>query len=973
MIPFRSVVLGLVLLVIAIRPCHGEPSLNRTNLLEFRDSQKKVAPVRTKLDWGKRREEIITGMEEVMGPLPGKDKRCPLDVRVEEEKDCGDYVQRRLTYASEPGSRVPAYLLVPKCALDGREKFPAVLCLHPTDMQVGYQCIIGPQGNSVPYAAELARRGFVVLAPAYPLMANYQPDLKALGYRSGTMKAIWDNVRGLDLLDDLAYVQRGNYAVVGHSLGGHNAIFTAVFDSRIRTVVSSCGFDSFRDYHDGNIAGWTQERYMPRLADYPAGRTPFDFYELIAALAPRVCFINAPQRDSNFKWQSVDRIAAEAGKVYRLLGASGALMVEHPDCDHSFPPAMREKAYAVIEQNAEAIPADLPLPASPPSKEGWLKNANILQPWGPSEARDIADPWGRPQRITRELGFNTIVILPREAHNASSDPKDHETEAQFRRALVAYRAAGYHIILYTSIQACGMTAEYDDGRLTREHPDWWQRDPAGQPVTVYGHPWLCPSTPAREYCLDYALRLAQLYHPDGLLLDNNEFFQTAVGWTCHCASCTAAFRRYLRLRFGEGQTRRLFGAAPETLDIPSQPGPLFSVWLRWRNRVWAGINESYRAHLRAIDSRMILFGNTQYLCGNGLLATDQQFEHEDIIVSESCNLGSWQMSEKMVLGGAVAEGRSVWNYIGTFVDSADYSGLKPPGVVGPLIAATLAHGARPWIVDGFDDGQTNAAARAQMADLLGWHAAHPEYFAGQPWTPVGVVISLDSRNLLGRPEIPPHLASLLQNGVPVAGIRDDKITAASLKPFRVVTLETAGCLNQRAACALAEWVRRGGILIAASDAGSYDELGRRRTSSVLWEMLGLDEMRDGEIAVGKGWVMVPPAGTFATAAVKHTRKFSFAPQTGSGLEIVPRRTGGSMLLQVVRHGEETPNASILLPASLRPHGRNVEWITPGQRRPRTLPLISNAEGWTITLAHPPVFSIVRLSMSEASSREQEKN
>ena len=30
----------------------------------------------------------------------------------------------------------------------------------------------------------------MVLAPAYPLMAGYQPDLKALGYQSGTMKAI---------------------------------------------------------------------------------------------------------------------------------------------------------------------------------------------------------------------------------------------------------------------------------------------------------------------------------------------------------------------------------------------------------------------------------------------------------------------------------------------------------------------------------------------------------------------------------------------------------------------------------------------------------------------------------------------------------------------------------------------------------------------------------------------------------------
>src|SRR5205807_3270171 len=140
------------------------------------------------------------------------------------------------------------------------------------------------------------------------LMANYQPDLKALGYRSGTMKAIWDNIRALDLLESLAFVKRQRFGALGHSLGGHNAIFTAVFDPRIAVVVSSCGFDSFQDYMDGDIKGWTSERYMPRLLEYRArlAEIPFDFYELIGALAPRLVFISAPRGDTNFKWRSVD-------------------------------------------------------------------------------------------------------------------------------------------------------------------------------------------------------------------------------------------------------------------------------------------------------------------------------------------------------------------------------------------------------------------------------------------------------------------------------------------------------------------------------------------------------------------------------------------------------------------------------------------------------------------------------------------
>jgi pimeloyl-ACP methyl ester carboxylesterase len=172
------------------------------------------------------------------------------------------------------------------------------------------------------------------------------------------MKAIWDNIRALDVLESLPFVRRGGFGAIGHSLGGHNAIYTAVFEPRIKVIVSSCGFDSYRDYYSGDPAmwqkgkGWTQERYIPRLADY-AGRLqdiPFDFHGMIAALAPRRVFVSAPKGDDNFQWQSVDKIIATARKVYALYGVSDRLEVEHPDCAHDFPPEMRERAYKLLEQ-----------------------------------------------------------------------------------------------------------------------------------------------------------------------------------------------------------------------------------------------------------------------------------------------------------------------------------------------------------------------------------------------------------------------------------------------------------------------------------------------------------------------------------------------------------------------------------------------------------------------------------------------
>jgi dienelactone hydrolase len=292
------------------------------------------------------RDELLAGMEKVMGKFPASERRCDLDPQVAEEVDCGDYVRKFLTYQSEPGGRVPAYLLVPKANLLKKSrggKPIGILTLHQTHA-LGQKVVVGLGASpNDEYGVELAKRGFVCLAPAYPHLANYAPDLSR--YESGTMKAIWDNARGLDLLATWVGCDPERFGAIGHSLGGHNSLFTAAFDERIKVVATSCGFDSFRDYMNGNIKGWTSKRYMPKLLEFAPERYPFDFDTVLEAISPRRVFVNAPQGDTNFKWESVDRVVAKAKMESAVM-----VEVEHPDCQHSFPKEMREKAYRVIEE-----------------------------------------------------------------------------------------------------------------------------------------------------------------------------------------------------------------------------------------------------------------------------------------------------------------------------------------------------------------------------------------------------------------------------------------------------------------------------------------------------------------------------------------------------------------------------------------------------------------------------------------------
>src|SRR5690606_23538160 len=194
-------------------------------------------------------------------------------------------------------------------------KRPAMLCLHQT-IGIGKDEPAGLGGSTnLHYAKELAARGFVCIVPDYPSFGEYEYDfhgpLHTQNYASGTMKAIWNNIRAVDLLQSLPQVDADRIGCIGHSLGGHNSLYTAAFDERLKAVVTSCGFNAFHHYYGGNLAGWTSDRYMPLIREQyknDPDQVPFDFYEVLAAIAPRAIFVNAPLSDSNFEVTGVKKV-----------------------------------------------------------------------------------------------------------------------------------------------------------------------------------------------------------------------------------------------------------------------------------------------------------------------------------------------------------------------------------------------------------------------------------------------------------------------------------------------------------------------------------------------------------------------------------------------------------------------------------------------------------------------------------------
>jgi len=336
------------------------------DLTYYLDREGRRHEIRSAADWEKRREHILANMQLVMGRLPDATQRVPLNVKVIEEKQADLLTRRKISYQSDPFDRVTAWLLIPDAQSSGTDvpprtdgsgepsyrRMPAVLCLHQT-VGEGKDEPVGLAGSdNMHYALELAQRGYVTLAPDYPSLGEHAYDFSVNAeYASGTMKAIWDNIRAVDLLTSFPEVDSQRIGVIGHSLGGHNAMFTAAFDPRLKAIVSSCGFTTF---HKDDVPSWTGPRYMPRIATIyknEAKRLPFDFAEIVGSFAPRPFLACAATNDRDFDVSGVRDVIQAVRPVYTLLGKADCLQAIYPEGPHDFPPHARKRAYEFLDKH----------------------------------------------------------------------------------------------------------------------------------------------------------------------------------------------------------------------------------------------------------------------------------------------------------------------------------------------------------------------------------------------------------------------------------------------------------------------------------------------------------------------------------------------------------------------------------------------------------------------------------------------
>jgi pimeloyl-ACP methyl ester carboxylesterase len=310
----------------------------------------------------KQRHQILKNMQKAMGKLPERSDLPALDIRFTDSLKEATYTRYTIDFAVAENERIAAYLYIP-FQKGIPKKLPAMLVLHGTD-PLGKRVVDG-QGlkPNRAHARELAQRGYIVIAPDYPSFGDSKDyDFDNDRYKSGTMKGIFNHMRCVDLLQGRNDVDPEHIGVIGLSLGGHNSMFAGAFDTRLKVIVSSSGW-TLMDYYNigeegsrrygGRLGPWAQNRYMPLLRDkykLDGKKIPFDFDDVITAIAPRAFFSVSPLRDSNFDVNGVRKGIDKVSEIYDELGVKDNLQVRYPDAEHDFPVESRIEAYSFIDK-----------------------------------------------------------------------------------------------------------------------------------------------------------------------------------------------------------------------------------------------------------------------------------------------------------------------------------------------------------------------------------------------------------------------------------------------------------------------------------------------------------------------------------------------------------------------------------------------------------------------------------------------
>ncbi len=291
-----------------------------------------------KYEWDTYKAQLKNQIIKKTGALINK--KLPLNLKETGSLQMKGYTTKNIVFQTRPGIYATANLYIP----DGKGKFPGVIVMmgHSLEGRLydKYQAV----------GITLALNGYVSLC-IDPWGAGERTTIHGVFEDHGDENnlgaalmnvgeslmgiQITDNIRGVDLLCSLPYVDAHNIGATGSSGGGNQTMWLAAMDERVKAAVPVVSAGTFEAYVMGSPC------ICEVLTD---GLTFTEEAAVLASIAPRAIKMCNHQQDANaaFNPREMLRSYKNAKPVFKMLGAENNIAYDTFNLTHGYWPEDRQ-------------------------------------------------------------------------------------------------------------------------------------------------------------------------------------------------------------------------------------------------------------------------------------------------------------------------------------------------------------------------------------------------------------------------------------------------------------------------------------------------------------------------------------------------------------------------------------------------------------------------------------------------------
>lgn len=327
--------------------------------------------------WKQRAREVL---DSCLKPVPSAPKEFAPQIIAREKRN--GYEAQKIMFNISEWSRIPAYLLIP----EGKGPFPAIVMLHDhgAHFSIGKEKMVQPIGtgekeyvdsrkwveqcyDGVWVGDYYAQNGYVVLA-IDALFWNERGRKEGVDYNGQQALAsnlmqmgmnwcgiiTYDDIRSVDFLASLPFVNRKEIGALGFSMGAHRAWMLAAATDKVKAATAVCWMNTTESLmtltNNQNKGGSAYSMLVPGIRNY------MDYPHVASIACPKPMFFINGAKDKLFPVEGVKDAYRIMRQVWDSRQAGDKLKTKlWDDSPHFFNKEMQKESLEFFDKYLKQV------------------------------------------------------------------------------------------------------------------------------------------------------------------------------------------------------------------------------------------------------------------------------------------------------------------------------------------------------------------------------------------------------------------------------------------------------------------------------------------------------------------------------------------------------------------------------------------------------------------------------------------